>query len=83
MPYATIALAVLGFVVGVIFRLKVLLPILGLLFLVSLVLSLVQGLNFADTALSIMLVQTTVQGSYFLGLVARSIFAAKREEMIL
>jgi hypothetical protein len=76
MGYAVISLAILGFAVGVVFRLKVLLSILALLFLVSVLFSLGRGFSFLDTALTIMVVQTILQGSYFLGLVARAFFAA-------
>lgn len=76
MGYAAISLAILGLAIGVVFRLKVLLSILALLFLVSIVFSLARGFNFLDTALTIMIVQTILQGSYFLGLVARAFFTA-------
>ena len=76
MGYAAISLALLGFAAGVVFRLQVLLSILTLLFLVSILFSLGRGFNFLDTALTIMVVQTILQGSYFLGLVARAFFAA-------
>jgi hypothetical protein len=76
MGYAVISLAILGFAVGVVFRLQVLLSILALLFLVSILFSLGRGFNFLDTALTIMVVQTILQGSYFLGLVARAFLAA-------
>jgi hypothetical protein len=66
----------LGVAVGIVFRLKVLLSILALLFLVSVLFALGRGFNFLDTALTIMVVQTILQGSYFLALVARAIFAA-------
>jgi hypothetical protein len=65
----------LGFAAGVVFRLQVLLSILALLFLVSILFSLGRGFNFLDTALTIMVVQTILQGSYFLGLVTRAFFA--------
>jgi hypothetical protein len=76
MGYAIVALAMLGFAIGAVFRLKVLLSILALLLLVSIAFSFARGLNFLDTALMIMVVQTILQGSYFLGLVARAFFAA-------
>jgi hypothetical protein len=78
MGYAAISLAILGFAIGVVFRLKVLLSILALLFVVSILFSIARGFNFLDTALTIMVVQTILQGSYFLGLVARAFFAADR-----
>jgi hypothetical protein len=73
---AAIALAILGFAVGIVFRLKVLLSILALLLIVSIVFSLARGFTFVDTALTIMAVQGIVQGSYFLGLVVRAVFTA-------
>ncbi|HWO38101.1 MAG TPA: hypothetical protein VNO32_55710 [Candidatus Acidoferrum sp.] len=76
MVYAAIALALVGAAVGLVFRLKILLPVLGLLLVVSVVFSLGRGFSFLDTALTIMVVQTILQGSYFLGLVIRTVFAA-------
>ena len=73
MGNAAIALAILGFAVGVVFRLKILLSILGLLLVVSIVFSLARGFAFLDTALTIMAVQSIVQASYFLGLVVRAV----------
>ena len=76
MLYAAIALALVGFVVGVFFRFKVLLPILLLLLLVSIIFSVGHGFGFVDTALTVFVAQSIVQGSYFLGLVARAMFSA-------
>jgi hypothetical protein len=76
MVYAAIALALVGVAVGLMFRLKILLPVLGLLLVVSVVFSLERGFSFLDTALTIMVVQTILQGSYFLGLVIRAVFAS-------
>lgn len=76
MVYGAIALAIVGFVVGVMFRFKVLLPILLLLLLVSIVFSLGRGFGFFDTALTVFAAQAIVQGCYFLGLVARAVFSA-------
>ena len=78
MGCAAFSLAILGFAVGWVFRLKVLLSILALLLLVSVVFSLACGFSLLETALTIMAVQTIVQGSYFLGLLARAFFAADR-----
>ena len=77
MGYVAISLAMLGFAVGAVFRLKVLILIVALLLFASIVFSLASGVNFLDTALTIMVVQTILQGSYFLGLVARAFFAAE------
>ena len=76
MVYAAIALALMGVAVGLMFRLKILLPVLGLLLVVSVVFSLERGFSFLDTALTIIVVQTILQGSYFLGLVIRAVFTA-------
>ena len=83
MGYAAFSLAILGVAVGAVFRLKILLSILALLLLVSIVFSLARGFNFLDTALTIMAVQTIVQGSYFFGLVVRAFFADHRVRHIL
>lgn len=76
MGNAAIALAILGFAIGAVFRLKILLVILALLVVVSVVFSLSWGFTFLDTALTVMAVQSIVQGSYFMGLVARAVLAA-------
>jgi hypothetical protein len=75
---AAIALAILGFAVGVVFRLKILLSILAVLLIVSVAFSLARGFTFLDTALTVMAAQCIVQGCYFLGLVARAVFTAAR-----
>jgi hypothetical protein len=76
MAYAAVVLAVLGFAVGAVFRLIILLSILVFLLFVSIVFSFARGFDFLDTALTIMVVQTILQGTYFLGLVARAFFSA-------
>jgi hypothetical protein len=78
MEDAAIALAILGFAVGIVFRLKVLLLVLALLLVVSMVFSLSWGFGFLDTALTIMAAQGIVQGSYFLGLVVRAVLTGTR-----
>lgn len=84
MGYAAIVLAILGFAVGVAFRLKILLSIIALLLVVSIAFSLGHGFTFLDTALTIMGAQTILQGSYFLGLVIRAVFTASyRTRLIL
>ena len=76
MLYAAIALALVGFVVGVVFRFKVLLPLLLQLLLVSIIFSIGRGFGFGDTVLTVFVAQTIIQGTYFLGLVARAVFSA-------
>jgi hypothetical protein len=81
---AAIALAILGFAVGVVFRLKILLSILALLLVVSVAFSLARDFTFLDTALTVMAVQSIVQGCYFLGLVLRAMLpAAQRRRPVL
>ena len=76
MGNAAVALALLGIAVGTLFRLRVLLAILCLLVVVSIAFSLARGSTFLDTALTMMAMQTIVQGSYFLGLVIRALLTA-------
>lgn len=73
MGYAVFTLGLLGFAVGSAFRLRGLLAILGLLLLGSILFAALNGFGWLDTALTIMIVQTIVQGAYFLGLVARAL----------
>jgi hypothetical protein len=83
MGYAAIALAILGLAVGIMFRLQVLLIVIALLLLSSIVFVFGSGLNFFDGLLTIMVVQTVVQGSYFLGLIARAALASHGPRHIL
>jgi hypothetical protein len=76
MVLAAIALAIVGVAIGLVFRLKVLLSILAMLLVVSIGFSVDRGFSFLDTALTIMVVQTILQASYFLGLVIRAVFAS-------
>lgn len=76
MTYAAIAVAIMGFVVGVMFRFRVLLPILLALFFVSVVFSLSHESGLLSIVWTVMLAQAIVQASYFLGLVARTLFTA-------
>ena len=76
MEYATTALAILGVAAGLAFRVKVLLPIIGVVLLASIIFSLATGFGFMDTAITVLMAQATLQGSYFLGLLIRAIFSA-------
>jgi hypothetical protein len=76
MEYAATALAILGVAAGIAFRFKVLLPIIGVVLLASIIFSLATGFGFMDTALTLLMAQATLQGSYFLGLLIRAIFSA-------
>jgi hypothetical protein len=75
MTYAAIALAIMGFMVGVMFRFRILLPILLGLLLVSIAFSLSLEQGFLGLLWTVMVAQAIVQASYFLGLLARAVFA--------
>jgi hypothetical protein len=75
MGYAAAALALLGITVGALFRLQILLLVVGLVFLISIALSISSGFTFVHTALTVMVAQTILQGCYFLGSVARAFFS--------
>lgn len=83
MGYAAIALALLGLAVGVLFRLQVLLIVIALLLSFSIIFSLGTGLSFFDGLLTIVAAQTVIQGSYFLGLIARAALAPRGPRHIL
>jgi hypothetical protein len=78
MGYAAIALAVVGFGLGVTFRFKVLLPVLVLLLIISMVFTVMQGLSFPRAALAVVEVQSIVQVGYFFGVVLRAVVAGMR-----
>jgi hypothetical protein len=74
MVYSAIALATAGFVVGGVFRFRVLLALVGVLLLLSIAFSFGHGFSFLETALTILVAQIIFQGTYVIGLVARSYF---------
>jgi hypothetical protein len=76
MGFAAIALALLGFAIGLLFRLKVLLPLIAFLLVVSVIFSVARDFTFLKTALTIMAAQAILQASYFLGLLTRAYFTA-------
>jgi hypothetical protein len=71
MGYAAITLAIMGFVVGLRFRLKVLLPIVVLLLIGSGIFAVLQGWHFFTTFLAIVAAQTILQVGYFSGILLR------------
>ena len=73
MESATIAVTLLGLAAGVLFRLKVLLLLAGLVLIISMVFSVNSGFTFLHAAITVMVAQMLLQGSYFLGLLIRSI----------
>jgi hypothetical protein len=70
---AAVAIALLGFAAGFISRLGFLIVILVLLLFLSVGYSIVHHHGILISTLAIVGVQVVAQGSYFLGLVARSI----------
>ncbi len=83
MAYAAIGLALLGFAVGIMFRLQVLLIIIALLVLFSIIFAFGSGLSFSDALMTILAIQTVIQGSYFLGLMARAVVTSHGPRHIL
>jgi len=69
---AVIAIALLGFVAGLVVRLNMFIGILVLLLLLCVGYSIANHFGFLKAALTIMGVQVVAQGGYFVGLVARS-----------
>ena len=80
MTYAAVALALLGFVIGVAFRLSTLLWFLTLLLVASGAFFFAYGFGFLEAALAVMGVQTIAQGSYFGGLLVRAALGAAVSE---
>jgi hypothetical protein len=70
---AAVAIALLGFAAGFVSRLGFLIVILVLLLFLSVGYSIVHHHGILISTLAIVGVQVVAQGSYFLGLVARSI----------
>ena len=78
MGYAAITLAIMGFVVGLRFRLKVLLPIVVLLLIGSGIFAVLQGWHFFTTLLAIIAAQTILQVGYFSGILIRWAMSRRR-----
>jgi hypothetical protein len=72
MGWTAIGLALLGFTVGAMSRLKILLLIVGLLLPVSILFARLRGSTTLDAALMLLIAEATVQTSFFSGLVARA-----------
>jgi hypothetical protein len=81
LEYPSIALAVIGFAVGMTFRLKVLFVILIPLVPATIIFALGNGHGFPSTASIIMTAQCVVQGSFFIGLVVCTLFPNKQRHV--
>lgn len=66
-------LAVLGAAVGIVFRLKVLVPVIGVLLCASIIFSISRSFSFLDAALVVIAAQAILQGGYFAGLFVRHV----------
>lgn len=75
MGYVIAALAAIGCALGVIFRLKVLLPVLAILLVASVIFAITHGYGAVDTLLTSIVVQIAAQAGYFLGILIRTYFA--------
>jgi hypothetical protein len=72
--YTAVGLSVVGFVVGLTLRFRALLIFVGLVLIASIVYSIEAGVGFFSTFLNIMTAEAILQGSYFAGLAARTLF---------
>jgi hypothetical protein len=70
---AFVAIALLGFAAGLVFRLNVLIVILVFLLFLSVGYAIAQHFDILTSILTVIAVQVVAQASYFFGLVARSI----------
>jgi hypothetical protein len=75
---ALVAIALLGFAAGLVFRLNVLIVILVFLLFLSIGYAITQHFGILTSILTIFGAQVIAQGCYFLGLVARSIAGRRR-----
>jgi hypothetical protein len=75
MGTAAIAVAVLGILVGAMFRLKVLLAFVGLVLVVSVFFSVSRGFSFLETSMTLLVGQIILQSGYFVGLVTAAALA--------
>lgn len=71
MEYGAIAIAVVGFCLGLGFRLKVLLPFLAVLLIATTVLAAFRSYGLLDSVVTTVSAQFIIQGGYFVGLLTR------------
>ena len=80
--FQAIGIALLGFGVGLFFRLNVLIAILVLLLFFSIGYSIAHHMGFLKGVLTVAGVQAIAQGGYFLGLVVRSLTRDSRTRIL-
>ncbi len=73
MVYAAIAVALFGVTAGAVFRLKVLLVFVGIILVAAVIFSFFRSFSFLETALTIAVAESILQGAYFVGLVLKSL----------
>jgi hypothetical protein len=78
MAYAAIGLSIVGFAVGLTLRLRALLLFVGVVLVGSIVFSIGAGHGFLSTLLTVILAQTILQSSYFIGLAVRTYISSHR-----
>lgn len=76
MIYSAIGLAVIGAAVGLVFRWKVLLPVIALVPVAAIVFSVSRSLSYVDTAIVVVVAEAVLQGGYFIGLLIRFVSTA-------
>ena len=79
MEYAALLIALSGLITGTMFRLRVLLTLVAALLLASIMVTVKSGYGFLGTALTIMVAQTILQTSYFLGLVLAAVISSAEQ----
>ncbi|MBY0383490.1 MAG: hypothetical protein K2W78_16475 [Xanthobacteraceae bacterium] len=75
MEYGAIAVALVGFCLGLNFRFKFLLPFIAVLLILTVPLCIMRGYGAAGTILTVFAAQFIIQGAYFFGLLARWIWS--------
>jgi hypothetical protein len=79
MYYAMIALAVLGIMIGILFRFRTLLAAVGIVFLASIGFSIESNFSLLATLATVMAAQALLQAGYFVGLIGKTAVSAHRE----
>jgi hypothetical protein len=76
MIYSAIGLAVIGIAAGLLFRWKVLLPVIVLVPIAAIGISISRGFGYQEMAIVVIAAETILQGSYFVGLLIRVVATA-------
>jgi hypothetical protein len=79
LQYAATALVILGFMVGILCRFRVLLTAVGIVLVASIGFSVASDFRFLAAFATVMAAQAILQGSYFMGLITKAAVSAHRE----